>query len=85
MVVMGKDWSRRAGLNRQPADYENSFKNNKFNAFKRLHVQQGEEYGTLFTPFAPKPHPEEITGNSSLVWLPKQPESGHWSVEVRIL
>ncbi len=58
-------WSRRAGLNRQPADYEKPFNDNIFNVFKLLHVQQEEECGTMVTPFAPYLHPEEIPGNSS--------------------
>jgi hypothetical protein len=51
MVVMGKGWSRRAGLNRQPADYENFFNNYKFNTLGLLQVQHAEECGTLGTPF----------------------------------
>jgi hypothetical protein len=54
---MREIWSRRAGLNRQPADYENFFNNYKFNTLGLLQVQHAEECGTLVTPFAPYLHP----------------------------
>jgi hypothetical protein len=49
---MREIWSRRAGLNRQPADHEKSFKDNNFNAFNPLFMQQEEECGTSVTPIA---------------------------------
>jgi hypothetical protein len=73
---MREIWSRRAGLNRQPADYEKPFKDNKLNAFNKIHVQQEAECGIMVTPFTPYSHPgilcvSHITGwmrISNVIW-----------------